>query len=428
MRRGDQARHRGDSASIAPIVGHVGDGNFHVQPLVDMDDPARSRACEAFIERLVERALAMEGTCTGEHGVGQKKMKYLEAEHGPEALDLMRALKRALDPHNIMNPGQDRCALTVDLATWQLPFPAAWVEADQKRRKGRLLRDILTVIASLVILVLAAPSLAPPFIDWEAQRDTHRPGDRRAPRARRPRPRAASACGCCRRRGCGSTGCGSGGRTPASPSLTADFVWSEIALTPLLRGEVRFPETRVGRADIRIPVGGRRRLAPAAGSSRRRRRSRDWAIENLTVAQLLVTTQVPSTGRTDQFYAESVAIEGQKLLGPWRIEGMTAGVPFRLVTGELAPDETVQVKLSGGGDVYPRFDIDAQARPRRRCRCAAAGRVRARPRSCSARRPRSPRQASRSRSRSRRASRPHGRASSSIPSRSRPGRAARACA
>jgi D-lactate dehydrogenase (cytochrome) len=91
---------------IAPIVGHVGDGNFHVQPLVDMDNPAEIAACEAFVDRLVRRALAMEGTCTGEHGVGQKKMKYLEIEHGPEALDLMRVLKRALDPHNIMNPGK----------------------------------------------------------------------------------------------------------------------------------------------------------------------------------------------------------------------------------------------------------------------------------------------------------------------------------
>ena len=91
---------------IAPIVGHVGDGNFHVQPLVDMDNPAEVEACEAFVDRLVKRALAMEGTCTGEHGIGQKKMKYLELEHGPAALDLMRVLKQAIDPHNIMNPGK----------------------------------------------------------------------------------------------------------------------------------------------------------------------------------------------------------------------------------------------------------------------------------------------------------------------------------
>ncbi|HEY8565586.1 MAG TPA: FAD-linked oxidase C-terminal domain-containing protein [Beijerinckiaceae bacterium] len=91
---------------IAPIVGHVGDGNFHVLPLIDMDDEAEIEKGKAFVERLVQRALAMEGTCTGEHGVGQKKMKYLEAEHGPEALDLMRTLKRAIDPANIMNPGK----------------------------------------------------------------------------------------------------------------------------------------------------------------------------------------------------------------------------------------------------------------------------------------------------------------------------------
>ncbi|MCG7391680.1 FAD-binding protein [Microvirga sp. ACRRW] len=95
-----------DSGMIAPIVGHVGDGNFHVQPLVNVDDPAEVAACEAFVDRLVKRAVAMEGTCTGEHGVGQKKMKYLEIEHGEAALDLMRVLKRAMDPHNIMNPGK----------------------------------------------------------------------------------------------------------------------------------------------------------------------------------------------------------------------------------------------------------------------------------------------------------------------------------
>jgi D-lactate dehydrogenase (cytochrome) len=91
---------------IAPIVGHVGDGNFHVQPMVNTDDPAEVAQIKTFLERLVERALAMEGTCTGEHGVGQGKMRYLEAEHGPEALDLMRSLKRTIDPNNIMNPGK----------------------------------------------------------------------------------------------------------------------------------------------------------------------------------------------------------------------------------------------------------------------------------------------------------------------------------
>ena len=67
---------------IAPIVGHVGDGNFHVQPLVNMNDPAEVAACEAFVDRLVKPVSALEGTCTGEHGVGQKKMKYLNSSMG----------------------------------------------------------------------------------------------------------------------------------------------------------------------------------------------------------------------------------------------------------------------------------------------------------------------------------------------------------
>jgi D-lactate dehydrogenase (cytochrome) len=93
------------SGLVAPIVGHVGDGNFHVSPLIDMDDPDEIARVEAFISRLVERALAMEGTCTGEHGVGQGKMKYLRAEHG-EALGVMRSIKQALDPQDLMNPGK----------------------------------------------------------------------------------------------------------------------------------------------------------------------------------------------------------------------------------------------------------------------------------------------------------------------------------
>lgn len=90
---------------IAPIVGHVGDGNFHVLPLVDMDDAKEIAAVEDFLERLAERALRMEGTCTGEHGIGSGKMKYMAAEHG-SGVAVMAAIKRAMDPGNILNPGK----------------------------------------------------------------------------------------------------------------------------------------------------------------------------------------------------------------------------------------------------------------------------------------------------------------------------------
>jgi D-lactate dehydrogenase (cytochrome) len=95
-----------ESKLLAPIVGHVGDGNFHVGLLVDMNDADEVARVRAFLERLTERALSMDGTCTGEHGVGQGKMKYLEPEHGKPALEAMRAIKRALDPDDIMNPGK----------------------------------------------------------------------------------------------------------------------------------------------------------------------------------------------------------------------------------------------------------------------------------------------------------------------------------
>jgi len=90
---------------VTTIVGHVGDGNFHVLVMVDMESPIEVAATERFLERLAHRAISMDGTCTGEHGVGQGKMKYLPAELGP-AVDMMRAVKRALDPDNILNPGK----------------------------------------------------------------------------------------------------------------------------------------------------------------------------------------------------------------------------------------------------------------------------------------------------------------------------------
>lgn len=89
----------------ATIVGHVGDGNFHVAVMIDPDSAEELTVVEAFNQRLVGRALAMGGTCTGEHGIGLRKIDFL-AQELPEAVDVMRSVKQTLDPHNIMNPGK----------------------------------------------------------------------------------------------------------------------------------------------------------------------------------------------------------------------------------------------------------------------------------------------------------------------------------
>ncbi|WP_338617945.1 FAD-linked oxidase C-terminal domain-containing protein [Pigmentiphaga sp. CHJ604] len=88
------------------VVGHVGDGNFHVQMLLDPDSEAEWAEAEAINRRMVRRALDMDGTCTGEHGVGLHKMQFLAEEHGEDALALMRQVKQAFDPLNILNPGK----------------------------------------------------------------------------------------------------------------------------------------------------------------------------------------------------------------------------------------------------------------------------------------------------------------------------------
>ncbi|MDT8264028.1 FAD-linked oxidase C-terminal domain-containing protein, partial [Roseomonas sp. DSM 102946] len=94
------------SGMTAPIVGHVGDGNFHTTILVDQADPtAQDRAWE-LDKKIVARGLSLGGTCSGEHGVGLGKREFLEAEHGPEALAVMRSVKTALDPRGILNPGK----------------------------------------------------------------------------------------------------------------------------------------------------------------------------------------------------------------------------------------------------------------------------------------------------------------------------------
>ena len=103
------AETQADIAQVSiPIAlfGHVGDGNFHLVVLVDTDNAKEMEEAAWISRRVVERAIAMEGTCTGEHGIGLGKKKYLVAEHGEEAVEVMRALKGALDPRNLLNPGK----------------------------------------------------------------------------------------------------------------------------------------------------------------------------------------------------------------------------------------------------------------------------------------------------------------------------------
>lgn len=107
--RADLERH----GLIATICGHVGDGNFHVAVMIEPGNAAELAGAEAFHDRLVERALAVDGTCTGEHGIGYGKARFLIEEHGRPAVQMMQAIKRALDPYGIFNPGKNAMAAVV---------------------------------------------------------------------------------------------------------------------------------------------------------------------------------------------------------------------------------------------------------------------------------------------------------------------------
>jgi D-lactate dehydrogenase (cytochrome) len=95
-----------DYIAPVPLLGHIGDGNFHLMFLVDPNKPEETELAKKFNKRLIERALKMEGTCTGEHGVGLGKMGSLRMELGEDVMDVMRDIKKTLDPENLMNPGK----------------------------------------------------------------------------------------------------------------------------------------------------------------------------------------------------------------------------------------------------------------------------------------------------------------------------------
>ncbi|MGX9983895.1 AsmA family protein [Methylobacterium fujisawaense] len=219
------------------------------------------------------------------------------------------------------------------------------------------MRDLLTALACAVILVLVAALAVPPFVDWQAHRALVDRALARSlgvpvrtdgrievrllpsPRLRVDRLHL--------------------GADPDRPSLDARFVKAEIALAPLLKGEFRFTETRIGRAEIKLPVAGPDALklpADFGGALR----DRDLAIENLQIQQFLVTTQVPATGRTDQLYVQDLHLQAPALVGPWRVEGTSGGIPFRAVSGTPGPDGRLAAKISGGGDAAPRFEADAR--------------------------------------------------------------------
>ncbi|MDP4021431.1 AsmA-like C-terminal region-containing protein [Methylobacterium sp. NEAU 140] len=219
------------------------------------------------------------------------------------------------------------------------------------------MRDLLTALAGAVILVLVAALAAPPLVDWSAHRalvdralsrslGLHARTEGRIEVRLLPSPRLRID-----RLHLGDD--------PARPALDARFVKAEIALAPLLKAEFRFTETRIGRAEIRLPVTGGDALRLPSGLLDDLR-GRDLAIEDLRVQQFLVTTQVPATGRTDQFYATDLRLQAPALAGPWRIEGASDGVPFRAVTGTPGADGRLPLKISGGGDAHPRFEADAR--------------------------------------------------------------------
>ncbi len=223
------------------------------------------------------------------------------------------------------------------------------------------MRDILTFVGGVVILILVAAVIAPLMIDWEVRRGlienvlSEAVGASVETAGRLdvrflPSPRLTVEHLRMRSPETAETGV----------TLAADRVNAEIALTPLLSGDVRFLEARAGRLEfqIRAPIrnGGIARVLGGLPLSSQET-LQQWTVENLAVEQLFLTVTDTSTGTINQVGAQAVQISGQKLKGPWTIQGIRDDTPFRLTTGELSAARTLAVKLVSGNV----FKLEADA-------------------------------------------------------------------
>ncbi len=215
------------------------------------------------------------------------------------------------------------------------------------------MRDILTALAGAVVLVLVAALAVPPFIDWSAHRalidraltDSLGAGARSegaidlrllpSPHLRLARLRLGAEDG---------------------PALDARSVDAEIALAPLLKGEVRFVQTAIERADLTLPVSHEALLLPREPQALRR----DIVIDDLRIRRLSVATARTGEAPQAQFTAENLRLRAPALAGPWLVEGMAKGSPFHLATSTAGGDGGVSLKLTGGGDTMPRLELDAR--------------------------------------------------------------------
>lgn len=215
------------------------------------------------------------------------------------------------------------------------------------------MRDFLTALACAVVLVLVAAVAVPPFIDWSAHRalidrslaESLGAGARSegavdlrllpSPHLRLARLRLG---------------------TEGGPTLDARAVDAEIALAPLLKGEVRFVQTLVEQAALTLPTSDGALLLPRDSSAVRR----DIVIDDLRIRRLAIATLRPGERPQEQIRAENLRLRAPRLAGPWLAEGTVKGSPFHLATSAAGKDGAFSLKATGGGDTLPRLELDAR--------------------------------------------------------------------